>query len=161
MGDEASRKTVHDLNNLFQVILGSLELMKRTRQAAPETIDTALRATREASVLAQRLLVSLKRPTEEAQRARPGETVLLVEDDDGVRRWAASALEGLGYRVLQAADAAAALTLLGSPAGSRVDLIFTDVTFSSGGIPILLGNLEKTYDLERLAITVRGVIDSR
>jgi signal transduction histidine kinase len=161
MGDEASRKTLHDLNNLFQVIMGSLELMKRTRQASPETLDTALRATREAALLTQQMLASHKRPAGEAERARPGETVLLVEDDPAARLWAASALESLGYRVLQAADAAAAATLLHSPA-QRVDLIFTDVALPGGGVPVLFGaDLGKPYDLERLASTVRGVIDSR
>src|SRR5437773_2170709 len=58
-------------------------------------------------------------------RARPGETILLVEDNDGVRRYGVSALEDLGYRVLAAADGAAALHLLDGEAG-RVDLLFTD-----------------------------------
>ena len=45
-------------------------------------------------------------------RARPGETILLVEDNDGVRRYGVGALEDLGYRVLAASDGAAALRLL-------------------------------------------------
>src|SRR4051812_8696172 len=140
-----SRNTLHQLNNLFQVIMGSLELLKRQREVSLETVDTALRATREASLLAQQLLAPRK-------HARPGETILLVEDDGEVRRWAGSALEGLGYRVLQAADGAAALELLGSPAGQRVDLLFTDVLLAGamtgralaeavrerrGGVPVL------------------------
>src|SRR5205085_2574809 len=43
--------------------------------------------------------------------ARPGETILLVEDNEEVRRFGVSALEGLGYRVLPAADGRAALQL--------------------------------------------------
>jgi signal transduction histidine kinase/ActR/RegA family two-component response regulator len=62
--------------------------------------------------------------------ARPRETVLLVEDNDGVRAYAQSALEELGYRVLEAADAAQALRLLeGEP---RIDLLFTDVVLPGG-----------------------------
>ena len=54
--DDSPRGTLHHLNNLFQVILGSLELLKRNREVSAETVDTALRATQEASLLAQRLL---------------------------------------------------------------------------------------------------------
>jgi len=56
MNDDGSRRNVHELNNLFQVIVGSLELIKRQRGAPPETVDKALRAAREAAALAQRLL---------------------------------------------------------------------------------------------------------
>ncbi|HEX7053608.1 MAG TPA: hypothetical protein VF211_06690 [Burkholderiales bacterium] len=157
---EPTRSSVHQLNNLFQVILGSLELLKRSREATPETVETALRATREASLLAQRLLASLRRGAPEPQRAREGETVLLVEDDGEVRRWAAAALESLGYRVLQATDAAAALEVLDSPAARRVDLVLTDVVLAAGAArrPTLF--LEKPYDPERLAASVRAAIDS-
>jgi signal transduction histidine kinase/ActR/RegA family two-component response regulator len=62
--------------------------------------------------------------------ARPRETVLLVEDNDGVRAYAKSALEDLGYRVLEASDAAQALRLVeGEP---RIDLLFTDVVLPGG-----------------------------
>jgi signal transduction histidine kinase/ActR/RegA family two-component response regulator len=73
-----------------------------------------------------------RRPTEAPLiRARPGETILLVEDNDGVRRYGVSALEDLGYRVLAAADGAAALHLLDSEAG-RIDLLFTDIVLPGG-----------------------------
>lgn len=160
--DDSARSTLHHLNNLFQVIMGSLELLKRQREVSLETVDTALRATREASLLAQRLLASWKPPGEQAPRARPGETVLLVEDDGDLRRWAASALETLGYRVLQATDAPAALELLDSPAARRIDLLFSDVVLSAGmrpGVPALF--TAQPYDFERLAVTVRAAIDSR
>jgi len=64
-------------------------------------------------------------------RARPGETILLVEDNDGVRRYGVGALEGLGYRVLAASDGAAALGLLDGDA-ERIDLLFTDVVLPGG-----------------------------
>ncbi len=54
-----------------------------------------------------------------------GETVLLVEDDPGVRQVAADALSGLGYSVQEAANADAALRLLED--GARPDVLFTDV----------------------------------
>ena len=54
-----------------------------------------------------------------------GETVLLVEDDAAVRLAAGELLQDLGYRVLPAADAEAALAILSR--GIPVDLLFTDV----------------------------------
>jgi hypothetical protein len=58
MADEATRSRVHQLNNLFQVIIGSLELLKRSGAAPAEVVNTALRSAQEASVLAQELLAS-------------------------------------------------------------------------------------------------------
>jgi len=65
-------------------------------------------------------------------RAEAGETILLVEDNEDVRRLGVAALESLGYRVLQASTAAAALALLNSPDAPRVDLLFTDVVLPGG-----------------------------
>jgi CheY-like chemotaxis protein len=53
------------------------------------------------------------------------ETVLVVEDDPEVQEIAGLLLQQLGYRVLFAESASAALQLLGS--GEVVDLVFTDV----------------------------------
>ena len=53
------------------------------------------------------------------------ETILVAEDNDGVRDTVVSMLADLGYHVLKARDAASALTVLES--GARVDLLFTDV----------------------------------
>jgi PAS domain S-box-containing protein len=54
-----------------------------------------------------------------------GETVLLVEDDEDFRTLSIGLLQGLGYRVLAAGDAAAAFeTLAAEPA---IDLVLTDV----------------------------------
>jgi PAS domain S-box-containing protein len=53
------------------------------------------------------------------------ETILVVEDDDEVREVAIAMLTELGYRVVKARDAAAALVVLDS--GIPIDLIFTDV----------------------------------
>ncbi len=53
------------------------------------------------------------------------ETVLLVEDNAPLRRVAARQLAELGYHVLEAAHAEAAIAILS--AGGQVDLLFTDV----------------------------------
>jgi PAS domain S-box-containing protein len=57
--------------------------------------------------------------------ASDDEVVLVVEDNPEVRAFSVMSLSELGYRVLQAADAEAALTILRSD--RRVDLLFTDV----------------------------------
>ncbi len=54
-----------------------------------------------------------------------GETVLVAEDDDGVRASVVTQLTELGYRVVAVADGEAALDILRR--GERVDLLFTDV----------------------------------
>jgi len=53
------------------------------------------------------------------------ETVLVAEDDDAVRATVVDMLTELGYRVLKASDASAALTVIDS--GIPIDLLFTDV----------------------------------
>jgi two-component system NtrC family sensor kinase len=54
-----------------------------------------------------------------------GETILVVEDDPNVRAYVVEALSGVGYRVVEAVDAEAALTLLASD--TKVQLMLTDV----------------------------------
>jgi CheY-like chemotaxis protein len=53
------------------------------------------------------------------------ETILVVEDDDGVRGTVVDMLSDLGYRVLKARDALSALAIVES--GVPIDLLFTDV----------------------------------
>lgn len=53
------------------------------------------------------------------------ETILVAEDDEGVRATVVDLLQELGYRVLKAPDAASALTIIES--GVAIDLLFTDV----------------------------------
>ncbi|CAO3410214.1 response regulator [Azospirillum largimobile] len=58
-----------------------------------------------------------------------GETVLVVDDDADVRAVAVQAVGALGYRVLEADGAEAALTLLDR---QPVDLLFTDIVMPGG-----------------------------
>lgn len=53
------------------------------------------------------------------------ETILVVEDREGVRRFACRILQRLGYRTLEAADAAAARSCL--VAHEDIDLLFSDI----------------------------------
>jgi PAS domain S-box-containing protein len=69
-----------------------------------------------------------------------GETILVAEDDELVRRYVVARLEGLGYRVLEAEDGPAALRLLEAP-GRAVDLLFTDVVMPGGMTGIDLAEL--------------------
>jgi CheY-like chemotaxis protein len=62
-------------------------------------------------------------------RAR-GETVLVVEDEPRVRRMSVARLSDLGYRVLEAANGPAALTLI--EAHPEIDLLFTDFIMPGG-----------------------------
>jgi CheY-like chemotaxis protein len=54
-----------------------------------------------------------------------GQTVLVVEDNDGMRRVAKKQLTELGYRVIEAENAANALQVLKST--EKIDLVFSDV----------------------------------
>jgi PAS domain S-box-containing protein len=56
------------------------------------------------------------------------ETILCVEDDPDVRKFATMQLEGLGYKVIDAADAAEALEI--AARGTPFDLLFTDIVMS-------------------------------
>jgi signal transduction histidine kinase/CheY-like chemotaxis protein len=62
---------------------------------------------------------------EDLLRARPGETILVVEDEDQVREISVETLQELGYRVIAASGAAEAMARLSE--ASDVDLLFTDV----------------------------------
>ena len=53
------------------------------------------------------------------------ETILVAEDDDGVRATVVDILMELGYQVLQARDADGAPRVVES--GAHIDLLFTDV----------------------------------
>jgi signal transduction histidine kinase/ActR/RegA family two-component response regulator len=64
-------------------------------------------------------------------RAQPGETILVVEDNDSVREYATTALTEIGYRVIAASDADEALRIA-DRGDERIDLLFTDVVLGSG-----------------------------
>ncbi len=59
-----------------------------------------------------------------------GQTILVVEDDDGVRAGVVAQLTDLGYKVLSAETGAVALEILAR--GDHVDLLFMDVILPGG-----------------------------
>jgi PAS domain S-box-containing protein len=81
-------------------------------------------------------LVLVDEPTEAVPERRPqpartpGETVLVVEDDEDVRSYSADILRGLGYRVVEAPEGPGALRLLDSD--PEIRLLFTDVGLPGG-----------------------------
>jgi signal transduction histidine kinase len=62
--------------------------------------------------------------------AKPGEVVLVVEDDAMVLRLAVQLLTSLGYRTLEAHDGPEAIATL--ERAGRIDLVFTDVVLPKG-----------------------------
>ncbi|CAN7719927.1 ATP-binding protein [Neorhizobium sp. LjRoot104] len=123
-------------------------------------------------------------------RRRPASagSVLLVEDDDEVAALVSEMLEDLGFQVVRAATAAAALGALAN--GRRIDLVFSDIMMPGGmngvelakeirarrmDLPILLTSgysevakqaadaqgiriLRKPYQLAELSEALRGAI---
>ncbi|HEY0832859.1 MAG TPA: response regulator [Azospirillum sp.] len=83
-----------------------------------------------------RAAAELSRPAEgkameaECPLARPGEVILLVEDDPGVRAMATEEVRELGYTVIEASGAQPALDLLAG--GREVGLLFTDIAMPGG-----------------------------
>ncbi len=67
-------------------------------------------------------------------------TILLVEDEESVRSFAARALEGRGYKVLQAGTGTEALEVMGGHDGD-IDLVVSDVVMPEMDGPTLLTHL--------------------
>ena len=67
------------------------------------------------------------------------ETILVVDDEDDVRSSTCGILSALGYDVLEAADAAAAVAIIES--GRQIDLVFTDVIMPGPVSSLQLGEI--------------------
>ncbi|MCM2270471.1 MAG: PAS domain-containing protein [Thermoanaerobaculia bacterium] len=82
--------------------------------------------------------VAAERPAESPVAAARGETrgretILLVEDEESLRKLAVVALEGNGYRVLSAGNGRDALELAARQAEGGVDLLLTDLVMPGMG----------------------------
>ncbi len=86
------------------------------------------------------------KPAKPAREELPGgsETVLLVEDEPGIRRTAARILSGCGYRVLSASGGEEALMLAGK-AAEPAALLLTDVVMPGMSGNELAGRLERRW----------------
>lgn len=82
--------------------------------------------------------------------AAAGETILVVEDEDSVRRLALQVLSRAGYRVLEAADGHEALSLATQFSG-RIHLLLTDVVLPGpSGIVVADALKEQRTDMRVL-----------
>ena len=81
-------------------------------------------------------------------RQAAGETILLVEDEEGVRAFSEEILTALGYRVICARDAAAALAIF--DATPEIDMLFTDI--------VLTGRINGRQLAETITARRRGVV---
>lgn len=147
-------RVAHDLNNLVSVILGYSNLLldqvdadSPARRMAEEVQQAAFQAAELTRQLVeirreQRALESpgaipaAPRAATVPRRAHvqsPGDlTVLIVEDDPGVRRLAESVLTRGGFQVLLAAEGQAAVSLCERHPGS-IDLLLADVVLPGQG----------------------------
>jgi CheY-like chemotaxis protein len=93
-----------------------------------------------------RFLGDLKAPQDRTRSAAPrgqhDEVVLVVEDNDDVRAYSVMILTELGYGVIEAVDAEAAMKII--TRGDVVDLLFTDV--------VLPGKTGRVLATEALAL---------
>jgi len=81
------------------------------------------------------------------------ETILVVDDDDGVRAVAARKLARLGYDVIEASNGSEALAVLGK--GTKVDLLFTDVM-----MPQDIGGRDLAVEAQKLCPNLRVLFAS-
>ncbi len=81
---------------------------------------------------------------EPAAESAPGgtETILLVEDDDALRRLAERILTQAGYRVLTANNGEAGVDMLRAH-GGRIDLVFSDVVMPKLNGPEMMATLAR------------------
>ncbi len=76
-------------------------------------------------------MASVPLTSEPVRMPRGKETVLMVEDNESVRKTVAAQLTSLGYHVLEAAKGWEALAIL-DRSGQGIDLLFTDIVMPGG-----------------------------
>lgn len=91
-------------------------------------------------------------------RARPGETILVVEDDDDVRIYSTESLRELGFEVLEAPSAEAAIDILKQH--PEIDLLFTDVVLPGANGRELLDRVRRHRPGLRALLTTGYARDS-
>lgn len=76
-------------------------------------------------------LPTTRQPGDAAELPQGSATILVIEDEEAVREVTAAMLRDLGYRVIEAADGAAAARVLAEYEG-RVDLLLVDIVLPGG-----------------------------
>lgn len=137
----------HELNNLLAAIQGNADLLRGDFagvEAIREGLDEIDKAVTRARDLARKLLAesSLEpKPDGRAQAgptARPaareprGQTVLIADDEEPVRRVASRLLVRNGYDVLEAANGNDALRMLAEGEG-KIDILVSDIIMPEMG----------------------------
>ena len=85
-------------------------------------------------------------------------TVLVVDDDAGIRESAAMALEKVGLKTVQAADVTSALQALRA---HRIDLVLSDIYMpGENGIELLQAVAERRDAPRVILMTARGSIET-
>jgi CheY-like chemotaxis protein len=103
----------------------------------------------------------MKEPVSLEKFQGAGERVLLVEDEEGVRRFAKKALEKNGFVVFEAANALQALSLYDREMGN-FDLIFTDVVLPDiNGVQLASQLREKSPELHIILCSGYSYISSQ
>jgi CheY-like chemotaxis protein len=92
---------------------------------------------------------SSEQPSQAVDVMRGSETILLVEDDEAVRRLARVTLERSGYRVLQAGNPKEAVRMVGEFMGS-IQLLLSDVIMPESEGPPLFDRLIKEHPTVRV-----------
>lgn len=137
----------HDLNNLLTSIRGltALVLEELPQEGAlRRDLEEIQKAAVRATALTGRLKDMARGTVPEGTHVEPhqaagsppaaagAEVILVADDEDSVRKLVVRVLERAGYHVLQAKDAAQALTLAEGAEG-RIDLLLTDVVMPRAG----------------------------
>lgn len=137
----------HELNNLLAAIQGNADLMRGDFggvEAIREGLDEIDKAVTRARDLARKLSADTAlEPKQDAAvqpapTARPpareprGQTVLIADDEEPVRRVASRLLVRNGYDVLEAANGAEALRMLAAGDG-KIDILVSDIIMPEMG----------------------------
>jgi CheY-like chemotaxis protein len=124
----------HDFNNLLAIMIGNLDLLPARvlgDQESKELVSEALQQSEPGRGTAVRLFlpraaagIHVAPIARSHQIVGGNETILVADDNAGVRRVVAMQLGKLGYAVLEAENGDVALRMLAS---HRVDLLLSDV----------------------------------
>jgi CheY-like chemotaxis protein len=140
----------HDLNNILAANLMHLSVVRQSfhvPQVMTESLNEMEAETRRAVKLVRKLLDSTKPKTDAVMAERDeqdsapanglesvkggSETILLVEDETGLRRMMALRLRKLGYAVLEASQSIEAAAQWDQSQG-KIDLLLTDMAMPEG-----------------------------
>ena len=103
-------------------------------------------------------LGKLARPQQDAPLPRGSETLLIVDDEAGLRHVASRGLERQGYQVLQASNGQDALNVAQSHRGSPIQLLITDIMMPVMGGEAAAAELKASYPNLKILFT-SGYID--